>query len=265
MSLHPSQTLVDHPEQKSAAASVRAAAHPGSSGHRKAEVARFEREDEISVPPASVDTGDLDEHDERFFAEGEAASQHGEQLAHAPKAIAGRASSDEHERLAVHVVPPERRAKMAKYVKYAVGLCGLLCGVAIVRVAVSRSHPVVAEAAAAQVAPPPPVLVAEPPSAVDPEPAPAPAPVATEVPPPGKSAKEELESARALLEHGKTKDAIEGATRSVGLDPTDAEAWLILGAAQLNAGHPKEAREAFVECTKQAKSGPVVECKNMLR
>jgi cytochrome c-type biogenesis protein CcmH/NrfG len=218
-----------------------------------------EREDEISVPPASIEAADLDEHDERFFAEGEAASQHGVHLADAPKVIAGRASSDD--RPAVHAVPPERREKLAKYVKYAVALCGLLCGVALVRVAVSRSHPVVAEAAAAQVALPPPAPVLEPPAPAEPEPAPA----ATEAPASGKSAKEEMEAARALLEHGKTKDALEGAARSVALDPTDAEAWLILGAAQLNAGHSKEAREAFVECTKQAKAGPVVECRNMLR
>ncbi|MGO8993949.1 MAG: hypothetical protein ACLQVI_11510, partial [Polyangiaceae bacterium] len=100
-----------------------------------------------------------------------------------------------------------------------------------------------------------------------------PPPAAVEVPPavpaepvaPAKSAKEEKESARASLEHGKRQDAIDAAGRSVDLDPTDAEAWLILGAAQQEANHWKEARASFSECTKQAKVGPISECGMMLR
>jgi cytochrome c-type biogenesis protein CcmH/NrfG len=51
----------------------------------------------------------------------------------------------------------------------------------------------------------------------------------------------------------------------VDLDPTDAEAWLILGSAQQDSGHWKEGREAYTECTKQAKVGPIGECRMMLR
>jgi len=55
-----------------------------------------------------------------------------------------------------------------------------------------------------------------------------------------------------------------GELRSVALDPTDAEAWLILGSAQQDAGHWKEGRESYAQCVKQAKVGPVSECRMML-
>ena len=83
--------------------------------------------------------------------------------------------------------------------------------------------------------------------------------------PPAKSAKQEKEDARRALERGKRKDAIDAAQRSVDLDPTDAEAWLILGSAQQDSGKWKDARESFVSCTKEAKLGPIGECRMMLR
>jgi Flp pilus assembly protein TadD len=49
------------------------------------------------------------------------------------------------------------------------------------------------------------------------------------------------------------------------LDPTDGEAWLLLGAAYMDRGKPVEARKAFASCVKQGKKGPMGECAAMLR
>jgi Flp pilus assembly protein TadD len=98
-------------------------------------------------------------------------------------------------------------------------------------------------------------------------PEPEPPPAAETAPAPAvplKSATEEREDARNALEHGKTADAIEAAARSVKVDPTDAEAWLLLGAANQEAGHSAEAHAAFVSCTKEAKTGNVAECGALL-
>ncbi len=170
---------------------------------------------------------------------------------------------------------PERRKQLTNYVKLAVGFSAalLLAGF------VSRmTHPNGGtggerSAAAAQVqavalqavpvaapVPPPPTEAVVPPPPPEEELA-----VPVDPAPPAKSAKEEKETARVALERGKRKDAIEAAQRSVDLDPTDAEAWLLLGSAQQDSGHMKEAHESFVACTKQATVGPVAECRMMLR
>jgi hypothetical protein len=65
------------------------------------------------------------------------------------------------------------------------------------------------------------------------------------------------------LERGKVADAIEAGERSVALDPTDAEAWLILGAAYQEKGDWKEARRSFRSCLDQGKRGPRYECAQM--
>ena len=82
---------------------------------------------------------------------------------------------------------------------------------------------------------------------------------------PARTAIQEREAARRSLERGKTRDAIAAAERSVALDGTDAEAWLILGAAKQEIGHGGEALSAFRSCAKSAKRGPVRECRAMLR
>jgi hypothetical protein len=275
LSRDPKTTLRDHPEQQSAARSVRAAA--------SSFVPSRGREDEISIPPTSSDPPvDLDD---RFFAEGEAVHR-------AHEAEAKRASlqprvhvEDLEQRVPVVMVPPERRQKLTNYVKMAVGFCAVLCLAAGIRVtashvtgaagseriavaapAASPPSPVQASVVAAPVAPPPPAQTA--PAAQPAAAAPAPEPPAAvqEAPAvPTKSAKEEKEDARRFLEHGKRKDAIEAGERSVALDPTDAEAWLILGSAQQDAGKWKEGRESYNQCVKQAKVGPIGECRMMLR
>jgi tetratricopeptide (TPR) repeat protein len=238
------------------------------------------RDDDISIPPVTGEaSADLDD---RFFAEGEAAARaaHAEALQSTKLNLSARTSQVDHAEARLHVVPPERRKRMTRYVKVAVGLSAALCLAGFVSRAAHLTGPGAPggerSAAAAQLAPPPvqaPVPVAQPavaaaplPPPVDAVPPPPPADeVAAEPPPPAKSAKEEKEDARKALERGKRQDAIDAGQRSVDLDPTDAEAWLILGSAQQEAGHWKEARESFVACTKQAKAGPIGECRMMLR
>jgi hypothetical protein len=82
---------------------------------------------------------------------------------------------------------------------------------------------------------------------------------------PTKSAAEEKTEAQKALDHGKTKDAIEAAARSTALDPTDADAWLLLGAANMELGKTGDARAAFSACSKQATRGQIAECRSMLR
>ena len=80
-----------------------------------------------------------------------------------------------------------------------------------------------------------------------------------------KAAAKEKAASRNALEWGKVKDSIEAGERSVALDPTDGEAWLILGAAYQQKGDGKEARRCFKACLDQGKRGPKGECSAMLR
>jgi hypothetical protein len=80
-----------------------------------------------------------------------------------------------------------------------------------------------------------------------------------------KTAQQEKKDAQKALDRGKIQDAIDAGERSVALDPTDGEAWLILGAAyQMKAKHADAAR-CFAACVKQGKRGPIHECRAMLR
>lgn len=125
---------------------------------------------------------------------------------------------------------------------------------------------------AAAAAPAPPTTEQAAPSA-----APAPAEVATatgdavptatdsaEAPTPDpKEAAKAKRASQTALERGKIGDAIEAGERSVSLDPTDAEAWLILGAAYQSKGDQKNARRSFKSCLEQGKRGPRWECAQM--
>ena len=74
-----------------------------------------------------------------------------------------------------------------------------------------------------------------------------------------------LRIARQALESGRTGVAIEAGERSVALDPTDGETWLLLGAAYQEKGRAADARKAFTSCIKEGKKGPIGECRAMLR
>ena len=71
-----------------------------------------------------------------------------------------------------------------------------------------------------------------------------------------------------MLEYGAFAKAVEAGERAVGLDSTDAEGWLLLGAAYQSLGRVADARRSFAACLEQGKKGPVRslhECKAMLR
>jgi Flp pilus assembly protein TadD len=124
-----------------------------------------------------------------------------------------------------------------------------------------------------------PPVAAEPTAAADPAPAttttaepataqaaPAPAPAddtatAPEADP--KAAAKAKHASQLALERGKVADAIEAGEQSVSLDPSDAEAWLILGAAYQEKGDIKNARRSFRSCVDQGKRGPKWECAQM--
>jgi Flp pilus assembly protein TadD len=75
-------------------------------------------------------------------------------------------------------------------------------------------------------------------------------------------AKQEAESA---LEKGHATLAIEAAQRAVDLDPSDAEAWLILGAGYDQQKAYAQARKCFATCARVATRGPRRECAALLR
>jgi hypothetical protein len=91
-----------------------------------------------------------------------------------------------------------------------------------------------------------------------------PAPTATP-PVPRDTAAGEKRRARAALEGGSLRKAVTAGERSVELDPTDAEAWLLLGAAYEMRGLASDARRAYSSCARQGRSGPVAECRAMLQ
>jgi hypothetical protein len=71
--------------------------------------------------------------------------------------------------------------------------------------------------------------------------------------------------AQQALEQGKVSVAIEQSRYAVQLDPSDAESWLILGAAYLQRGAFKDARRSFSSCVEQATHGARDECSALLR
>ena len=89
-------------------------------------------------------------------------------------------------------------------------------------------------------------------------------PPAAGTPAPTKTAVQEREDARRALEKGKYRDAASAAERAATLDPSDAEAWLILGAARQELGQAALAHAAFKSCVQTAKHGPIGECRAML-
>jgi hypothetical protein len=78
-------------------------------------------------------------------------------------------------------------------------------------------------------------------------------------------AQKQKDTARIALERGKVADSIEAGEKSVELDPTDGEAWLILGAAYQQRGDAKNARRCYKACMERGTRGPRSECAAMLR
>ncbi|MEA2752463.1 MAG: hypothetical protein QOI41_6606 [Myxococcales bacterium] len=206
------------------------------------DAADFFRVGESLPPPATVEVDDERDHVAR-----------GDVNAFDPVALAAAA----------------RRRAFSRHVLGVVALAVVVCIAAFVRSATGAPSSVSAPVATAlaKSTPPPPETVAtkaEAPAAVASAEAPAPAPTVapdapTEISP--AAARVAREDARRLLEGGAAAAAAAAGIHSVELDPTDAEAWLILGAAYQLAGNGTEARNAFRSCSKLAKRGNVGECR----
>ncbi len=93
----------------------------------------------------------------------------------------------------------------------------------------------------------------------------APAAASAAAPVSDKTAAQEKKASSQALERGNAKAAIEAGERSVALDPTDGEAWLILGAAYQQVGKNGDAKRCFNSCIKDGKRGPISECRAMLQ
>ena len=82
--------------------------------------------------------------------------------------------------------------------------------------------------------------------------------------PPAKTAGQEKAAAKAALESGANGAAVAAGERSVALDPTDGETWLLLGAAYQELGQTGQAKRCFGACVRQGKRGPISDCQQML-
>ncbi len=291
----------DDPSDDAGSVNAKAAA-PVKAGSRPSHVTSLPTPEEMSIPPM----GDLSVEPiaDRFFSEGELVAARADHEAE---------EWDERANKAVRKSLPEvvqRRARFAKYVRWAVGGAAVLCLAAVARSALPPSggsaHGASASLAqstaleapaskAASVAVVAPVIaVAEPVSApvvavpaavAAPEPAPAPEPVKAADPAAvpaaaaaapadapaapaaatsDKTALQEKNDSRRALERGKLADAIAAGERSVALDPTDGEAWLLLGAAYQEKGKNADARRCYSSCVKEGKRGPVGECRALI-
>ena len=79
-----------------------------------------------------------------------------------------------------------------------------------------------------------------------------------------KNAWQEKQAAKAALERGANAVAIQAGERSVALDPSDGEAWLVLGGAYQAMGNNSQAKRCYTACTTQGKKGPISDCKDVL-
>jgi len=207
------------------------------------ESATFETVTETTTTPPPVATWESDT--DEFFQAGDSISP----VVHEEPALADA------DALPVHAP----RRGLAAIVIGAVALAGVLCFAAML-----KPHAPAAAVAAAPVSMPEPVVVqaAPPPAPVEIS---APEPVLEPEPTPAVPAKELREKARILLTHRQVPEAIATADEAAKAEPADAEGWLLLGAAQLEAGHATDAKETFRTCTHVAKTGPVGECRSFAK
>jgi hypothetical protein len=64
-----------------------------------------------------------------------------------------------------------------------------------------------------------------------------------------------MEIAQAALENGRNADAASWARRAIGVDPRHANAFVLLGGAEQQMGHPAEARAAYARYLELAPNG----------
>ncbi len=98
---------------------------------------------------------------------------------------------------------------------------------------------------------------------VAPAPAPSSPPTTTEQDARAEAAHARWE-ARIALEIGDARRAARVAERATTLDPSEADGWLLLVAAQLDCRNPVKANEALASCVRVATRGPRGECIGMV-
>jgi tetratricopeptide repeat protein len=81
----------------------------------------------------------------------------------------------------------------------------------------------------------------------------------------GSESVRQRERARQALERGRIATAIAAGQTATAMDPGDAEAWLILGAAYQQKGDLRQARRCYQDCVSKGQRGPKGECAAMLR
>jgi len=98
-----------------------------------------------------------------------------------------------------------------------------------------------------------------------PHPQPSPQPVAQPAPAadtkPAASTGNATRDAQRALDRGDTAHAVELARQATSADPTNAEAWLTLGAAYEASGRASLARSAYQSCASRGKGERVGECR----
>ncbi|MCC6558083.1 MAG: tetratricopeptide repeat protein [Polyangiaceae bacterium] len=182
----------------------------------------------------------------------------------------------------LHPAAIARRARLRRIVGAVVGIAGAVAIVAVGKSLASSKH-AQAPQPVAQVAPtstpkqdaPPeakpaeakPVAEAKPAPEAKPAEAPEPAktaePKAEEKPADAADAAKLKKEALNYLNRGRYKDAIEAARAAIAADPSDAMVYLYLGSALQDSGKWKEGIEAYSDCVRHAKTGPVHECAAM--
>jgi Flp pilus assembly protein TadD len=90
----------------------------------------------------------------------------------------------------------------------------------------------------------------------------APAAVGTEAPLEGNQAAggSLIAQASRAMRRGDRQLAVDLARQAVAQSPTNADAWLTLGAAYQASGNGGAAKDAYRSCTKQAHSGNLNDC-----
>jgi tetratricopeptide (TPR) repeat protein len=192
----------------------------------------------------------------------------------------------------------QRRAQLKTYVSIAVGIASAVCVAALVKGALANARdnssvPRHATAAVRQASRP---LPEAPPEKSPPAPrayvatrvgassnatgdSPTPVTPAAEPPaneegpnaaneapdPDPREAARQKEASQAALEHGRIAASIEAGEHAILLDPSDADAWLVLGAAYQQKGDLREARRCYKACVQRAPRGNRRECIAMLR
>lgn len=91
------------------------------------------------------------------------------------------------------------------------------------------------------------------------------APALTAYVPSPEDATKERDRAKRALESGRLKEAVVAGERSVSLDPTDADAWLYLGAAYQEQGDQGNANRCYRACLAQGTHGNKSECAAMMK